>query len=230
MSRIIDILTAIRNGQAYTAEPLSRVEAILKSIANKTPYTAAAQSRHEQLLLAIKNGQTVSGTARTSVEEILFAIANGTLNDWLVGKNLFCETSRFNINASIDTVDLDFPLNRGGNRYTYFMFVKPNTDYTISFGSVSDRLFIAEYYNEVNPFTSITADSVISRLSDNIPKSLTITTGEETKMIGVYYSLNMLPTELKIEIGSTATPYTTYAFLSELESAYVSAANKLKGA
>lgn len=230
MSRIIDILTAIRNGETYTGEPLSRVEAILKAIANKTPYTAAAKSRHEQLLLAIKNGQRVSGTARTRVEEILFAIANGTLNDWIVGKNLFDETSKFNINASINTVTLDFPSNSGGNRYTYFMRVKPNSKYTISFGTVSDRLFIAEYYNEINPLKSITADSTISRLQDDIPKSVTITTGAETKMIGIYYSLDKLPTKFKIEIGSTATPYTSYAFLSDLEEAYYLTAEKLKGA
>lgn len=229
MSRIIDILSAIRNGETFDAPAMSRAEAILQSIANGTAYTDAPMSRFEELLLAIKNRTIASGTPHSRIEEILCAIANGTLNDWLVGKNLFDENSKFNRNASINTADLKFPSNSGGNRYTYFMKVKPNTEYTISFGAVSDRLFIAEFYSEINPFTSITADNAAVRLIDNIPKSLTFMTDSETKMIGIYYSLNVLPTNFKIEIGSTATPYTLYAFESELEEALVATADKLKG-
>lgn len=77
MSRVIDILTAIQNGQTYDKETYSRAEAILKSIANNTAYEQTALSRYEELLLALKNGEATTLVPMARLETILVAIING---------------------------------------------------------------------------------------------------------------------------------------------------------
>jgi hypothetical protein len=237
MSRIIDILTAIRNGENYTGEPLSRVEAILKSIANKTPYTATAQSRHEQLLLAIKNGQTVSGTARTRVEEILFAIANGTLDAYLSGKNLFDEAIWRKRTVVENKTCLEFSgfyqKGTGEKMGTPLLIAEnlPQGTYTVRGKFKKTTLFnalavmnIQNERTEIGQFADNFEQSSITFTTTDFVKRLYLDTGGSAAK--GYCEIE----SLKLEIGSTATPYTSYAFLSELESAYVSAANKLKGA
>lgn len=227
MSRIIDILTAIRNGETYTGEPLSRVEAILKSIANKTPYTATAHSRHEQLLLAIKNGQKVSGTARTRVEEILFAIANGTLDAYLSGKNLFDAEKAFNTGE----------VQEYYKKYTVYTGI-PNENFFVDTNTPQqDRqdgfaLKCAAYDYSRTFYWLYSTDTEIGR---------GVVASDNNGRVSFYWGYdgdNWVDDEvvkehlskMQLTIGSTATPYSTYAFLSELESAYVSVANKLKGA
>lgn len=60
MSRVIDILTAIKNATTYSQPTYSRVEDILKSIANGTEYSGTAQSRYEELLISLKNGEAAT--------------------------------------------------------------------------------------------------------------------------------------------------------------------------
>lgn len=222
MSRVVDILKSIQNKETYNKEALSRAEEILKAICNNTSITMTARSRYETLLLCLKNKTKTTLTPRTRLEEILVAIINGTIDTWITGKNLFDEKSELNINASIGTIRYDFPSNSGGNRHTYFLKVKKNTKYTISFQNVSDRLIVVEYYTDVNPvdMKQIIADKMLIAKSSDIPQVATFETGNEAKVVGIYYSLEKMPKNMKIEIGSTATPYSPYCFLSELEEEY----------
>lgn len=227
MSRIIDILTAIRNGETYTGEPLSRVEAILKSIANKTPYTATARSRHEQLLIAIKNGQTVSGTARTRVEEILFAIANGTIDAYLTGKNLFDAEKAF---ATTETQD-------GYRKYTVYTG-KPNTlFYVNSNADDSERqqsglvLKCAAYDYSATYVWLYNANTVTGKGTVKTDEAGRISFYWDKKTANCTSEVvKMALQKMQLTIGSVETPYTSYAFLSDLEEAYYLTANKLKGA
>ena len=130
------------------------------------------------------------------------------------GKNLFNENSELNVNASVDVTSGAFPNTFGGNRRTYFFKVKPNTAYTFSCNTIGDRLYICEYNQFINPANY----SISNRLfSDNIICNLgtgmseySFTTSSNSKMVGIYYSLNIIPTDIQIEIGNIATDYEPY--------------------
>lgn len=129
MSRIIDILTAIKNGTAYTKNEQSRVEAILSSIANQTEYIGEALSRHEELLNSIKAGTNTTIVPRTRIEEILVAIANGTLSNYLDSKNLFVTEFEY---GSISTSTGNGTASTTKLRNSGIVNVSPNTTYNFS--------------------------------------------------------------------------------------------------
>ena len=130
------------------------------------------------------------------------------------GKNLFNENSELNVNASINVTNGEFPNAYGGNRKMYFFKVKPNTAYTFSCNTIGDRLYICEYNQFINPanYSSsnrILPDNVICNLGTGMSE-YSFTTSSNSKMVGIYYSLNTIPTDIQIEIGNIATDYETY--------------------
>ncbi len=236
MSRIIDILSAIRNGETYDAPALSRAEAILKSIANGTAYTDAPMSRFEELLLAIKNRQTASGTPHSRIEEILFAIANGTLNDWLVGKNLL-DISQFDVQKtssmpSISEVGDNYlsivcPPNKYGHAPTMVMFrtvcknCVAGKTYVLTAISPSEHQYI--YLDGANTTWLFGTARV---LTEEMLDSYVVLYGYNTEqqIEGKICTIS----NIQIELGETATPYTPYSF-EEIEEALIATADKLKG-
>jgi hypothetical protein len=135
-----------------------------------------------------------------------------------VTTNLFDTESDWNINSSCNpnTTPATFPNTSGGNRYTFFFECKPNTSYTISWKTAGDRLFIGGLNTVVNPteYTtpfSLEFDRNIYFISSSIPLSYTFTTNSTEKMIGIWYSLYTLPTDIVIRetIPSIYTDGTT---------------------
>lgn len=226
MSRIIEILSAIRNGETHDALAMSRAESILQSIANGTAYTDEPLSRFEELLLAIKNGETVGETSQTRVEEILSAIANGTLDDYLSGKNLVNIRNYYESkNEEIRIVDEIVYAREVVNALFFKVVIEKNKYYTVTYSLESTvqepstgkwRLFYTDgSYSDIG----LNGTSV---LVDKEVKYLLIYANSGT-------TSDVVLSNLKLEIGSSATPYTPYSF-DELEEALVATADKLKGA
>lgn len=230
MSRGIDILKSIQSGETYNKDALSRAEEILKAICNNTSITMTARSRYETLLLCLKNKTKTTLEPRSRLEEILVAIINGTTNEWLVGKNFFLAkdivseddieiySDRIRINKTQDTFW----------RTTEIPALKPNTTYTLSLkvkGEYTGRIYA--FYGD-----SIYADDL-----QNGSYSKTFNTDENGVVSGDKYRIAIVQNQdsnkdiviagecieiydIKIEQGSTATPYSPYCFLSELEEEY----------
>jgi hypothetical protein len=249
MSRVVEILEAIRNGQTYEGEPLSRVEAILKSISDGSGYTDIPKSRHEELLLAIKNGGAVDLAPRTRIEEILVAVANGTLDEYLSGKNLFDIYNTSNRTQSgvvavtkndaifIETTESQF--GASPRRCALRISCKKNTNYNVSLS--------VKLGNTLNNQTSVmirtganSGDALHTMLlqeTTDIQKvDFSFNSGEYDELY-VWLYLAMTGTEgyqsatysdIKVEVGTAATLYTPYAFKSDLEEAYYLTADKLK--
>lgn len=236
MSRIIDILSAIRNGETFDAPAMSRAEAILQSIANGTAYTDAPMSRFEELLLAIKNGETASGTPQSRIEEILSAIANGTLNDWLVGKNLFNEAKWQEKSVIDDKACLEFKgfyRRETGEKMGNPLLIAenlPQGTYTVSGKFKKTTLF-----NKLAVMNAQNERTEIGEFADNYEKdSITFTTTDMMKYLyvdtGGSEAKGYCEVEsLKLEIGATATSYSPYWATSKLEEALIATADKLKG-
>lgn len=229
MSRAIEILTAIQNGQPYNAEAVSTSEAILKSIANGTEYTDEPMSRFEELLLAVKNGETVSETPQSRIEEILSAIANGTLDEWLLEKNLLAPITTENLTFVEDHMECRLPTQKG-KQYTLSISNlssvggKENTVISLWVNDVHYRALVNTKEGVVNNFAAFTGTGN-DFIYGYTPSQTQANWKEE-----VYASLlTKYLVEPKLEIGTTATPYTPYAF-SELEEALIATSNKLKGA
>ena len=227
MSRTIDILSAIRNGEKYNASASSRAEAILKSIANGTAYTDAPKSRLEELLLAIKNKQTASGTAHSRIEEILFAIASGTIQKYLSGKNLF-DVSKIKSSDVIANKGDGRLVIAGGSYYTRTQATLRELCPLLKAGDTCILKFDTD--SEISSFINVGTEwySGTSKvLTDKMLDDHLILYGFNSK--DEEYGEACTISNIKIELGSTATHYTAYAFKSELEEALVATADKLKG-
>jgi hypothetical protein len=216
---------------------MSRAEAILQSIANGTAYTDEPMSRFEELLLAIKNGVTVSEAPQSRIEEILAAIANGTIDEYLDGKNLF-DISKFDVHKassmpSISEVGDNYlsivcPPNKYGHTPTMVMFKTvckncvAGKTYILTATSPSEHQYI--YLDGANT-TWLFGDSRV--LTEEMLNSYVVLYGYNTEQ--EIESKICTISNVQIELGETATPYTPYAFESELEEALVATADKLKG-
>lgn len=213
-SRTIEILKAIQGGTTYDAEALSRSEAILKAICNNTAYTDPPQSKYEKLLLAIKNGTTVADIPQTRLEEILTAIANGTLEDCLRIKGLlkypYVDTSK-TANGINFTDNKDGTITANGTATGYATFI---LSYNTNFEN-NKTYIIAPTPNIVIQYT----DNGETKWA----RGERIKWQEQFEFERVY---------IQIDNGITVTnqtykPY-IFAITSEIESAYIAAANKLK--
>jgi hypothetical protein len=154
-------------------------------------------------------------TVPTPTQPLQINCNNGVVK---VTTNLFDAESDWNINSSCNpnTTPATFPNTTSGNRYTFFFKCKPNTSYTISWKTAGDRLFIGGLNTVVNPteYTtpfSLEFDRNIYFISSSIPLSYTFTTNSTEKMIGIWYSLYTLPTDIVIRetIPSIYTDGTT---------------------
>lgn len=225
MSRIVEILKAIRNDTAYTGEVLSRVEAILKSISDETEYTDTPKSRYEKLLLAIKNGGAVD-LPRTRIEEILVAIANDTLDNYIVGKNLF-DIARIKSSDVIHNKGDGTLIIAGGSYYTRTKTTLRELCPLLKAGDTCILQFDTDSDMSTFIFPSVEWYSgTVKILTDDILDEHLILYGYHNTEAGRGKECRI--SNLKIEIGTTATPYTPYAFKSELEEAYCLTGEKLK--
>lgn len=236
MSRIIDILTAIKSGTAYTPEAQSRIETILKSIANDTEYTAEAQGRHEELLLAIKNGRGI-------------------------GHNLFNKNDYEELKAKTD--GQEGQIVAAITERTLIFKCKPNTTYSYKKlkGTTFQRYMVAFSQNKPSIGSPIVIASITERTSDDY-YDITFTTTASTNYFCIWYyctgselSQQEMNDSLMVNEGSTSLPYEPYTevkepqtrieeilvaiangtaipttYESELEKAYIEAADKLRGA
>lgn len=130
------------------------------------------------------------------------------------GKNLFDENSELNTNSTMDLTTGTFPGSTGDNKRTFFFKAKPNTTYTFSCDTIGDRLVICEYNRIINPSDYSTSHKITPNIKTFSQASgiseYSFTTSSTTKMVGIYYSLNTLPTNIQIEIGNIATDYEPY--------------------
>lgn len=240
----LDILTAIRNGTAYSGKVLSRSDAILKSIANGTAYTDAPLSRFEEQLLAIKNGETISGTPASRIDEILFAIANGTLNEYLAGKNIIDIHNVSNARAQWVNIEIKdseiFAETQSGevvNRYEIDFNCLKNTDYNCSLKVTLNEVVQNNSWIIINAGEAVTRFQ-LKQVLETQDVSFSFNSGDNTTLslwlylqsekTGKEYQ-SAIYRDIKIEAGTTATLYTPYAFTSDLEEALISTADKLKG-
>lgn len=248
MSRTVDLLNAIKNNTAYADIAQSRIEEILLAIKNNTAYTAEAQSRYEELVLAIKNNTTTTLTAQTSLEELLIAIANGTLDTYLVGRNILDKSKSTNAKIRNETATIGWATEVFNNT-TVLEMLKPNKQYTIKYDveCVSVPEHDADFanslgfllYKDENSASYSAMDSAYLTAGESTTITKTFTTpndltGYQFLMYTNRYTKNgvgvmssMIFSNIKIEVGSTATDYTPYCFGSELETAYYEASNAL---
>ena len=143
-------------------------------------------------------GTTPTIVAYDSEHLIPYADTNGT--------NLFDSSSTWNTSGSVyqgSGGDLSFPYSTGGNKHTYFMLVEPNTTYRIDAEIFGDRLYVGALSDIINPADYTTSNrlnfdrTVTVRNNPTTPSY--ITTRATDKMIGVYYSNQTLPVNLKIQ-------------------------------
>ena len=228
MSRIIEILEAIRNGTPYTGEALSRVEAILKSISDRTEYTDIPKSRHEKLLLAIKNGGASDLLMpRSRVEEILVAVVNRTLDDYLVGKNLF-DISKIKSTKTLKNSGDGTLVIAGGSYYTRTGVTFRELCPLIKAGDTCVLKF--ETASETSTFFYLREEWY-----SGASKVLTDAMLDDKLVIYGYHSAEeaygeeCVISNIKVEFGTKPSQYTPYVFKSEIEEAYCLASDKLKG-
>lgn len=130
------------------------------------------------------------------------------------GKNLFDENSPLNTNKSVEAQNDVFPASSGGNRRTYFYIAKPNTTYTYSCDTSGDRFVLYEFNRIINLDDYTTPNNLYPTKKIIIPPGVlteyTFTTAENTKMVGIYYALNTIPTNIQIEVGNAKTTYKPY--------------------
>lgn len=131
----------------------------------------------------------------------------------ITGKNIFNENSELNTDGTLNLDSGLYPFSVGDNRRTFFFNVKPNTTYTFSCSSIGDRFAVCEYNSIINPsnystYNKLSADRNIYSQANGI-LSYSFTTSSTAKMVGIYYSLNTIPTNIQIEIGNKTTyePY-----------------------
>ena len=129
------------------------------------------------------------------------------------GKNIFNENSPLNTDKSADAINDFFPVNSGGNRRTYFYIAKPNTTYTFSCDTSGDRFVLYEFNRIINLDDYTTSKNLYPTKKIIIQGGVTeytFTTAENTKMVGIYYALNTIPTNIQIEVGNAKTTYEEY--------------------
>lgn len=136
--------------------------------------------------------------------------------------DVFDKNSDMNVNASCAIGSGAFPANIGGDRYTFFFKAKPNTEYKYSnLGIISDRLVISEYNfdfdisNYSGGSNSLTPTNVIFSNQDGVAE-YTFRTAPDTRWVSVYYSLERIPTQIKIEelVATLTKIYTPYPIFS----------------
>ena len=153
-------------------------------------------------------GQTVDGES----------VGDRTGNLFDINSPLLYNASISKLNAEINT-DL-FPYGTGGSRRCIFIPVEPNTTYTFSCRTAGDKLVIATYnqrYTKAQLDLYTTDNCLISdgEIIFDIQKGYTLytfTTPATTNMIGIYYQLNISPTGIMLNEGSTALPYEPYGY------------------
>lgn len=227
MSRVVDILKSIQNKETYNKDALSRAEEILKAICNNTSITMTARSRYETLLLCLKNKTKTTLTPRTRLEEILVAIINGTINTWITGKNLFDE-SKWKDRTIIDGKQClvfsgFFKIVTGEKTGNPIVFAENLAKGTYT---ISGRFKKTVHFNALCGMDEENGREVLAEFADNFEQDAkTFTTTKKYKYLYIetgkesakgYCEID----SLKLEIGSTATPYSPYCFLSELEEEY----------
>ena len=129
-----------------------------------------------------------------------------------IPENLFDENSTWNIHSYINT-DNTFPGPGGRITYrTYFMNVEGSTTYKINMTSCGDRLKIVYYNTNIDPTTYTTSNQVTATgviyspngstgngaITSGENLCMTFTTPDQAKMIGIYYSFDILPTGFTI--------------------------------
>lgn len=217
MSRVVDILKSIQNKETYNKDALSRAEEILKAICNNTSITMTARSRYEALLLCLKNKTKTTITPRTRLEEILVAVINGTIDSWITGKNIIDINNYYiNKNEEIKIIDNKIYAKNVTNAVFIKVDLETNKNYTVSYfmectinePSTGKWRFLYE-----DGTYSAIGLSGSSTLVDRKTKYLLLYTNSGTENDAVI-------SNIKLEQGSTATPYSPYCFLSELEEEY----------
>lgn len=176
--------------------------------------------------------RSYSGTASLNFPIIDGSVSNyriygNTVNGESVGdktRNLFDVYSPLNYNTSISksgpNTPLAFPFTTGGNRHSIFIPVDPNTTYTWSCKTASDRLVIAAYnqrYTKAQLDSYTTNSQLIAdeEIIIDVTKGFTLytfTTSATTNMIGIYYQFNISPTDVMLNEGSAALPYEPYGY------------------
>ena len=105
MSRMVDMLRLIADGQAIETTPYSRVEMLLKAIANQEEYNDPALSRIEALLKTILDQGEYNETPQSEIERVILSIINGEAYEGPISSDLteaFTEASTmFYGNASV---------------------------------------------------------------------------------------------------------------------------------
>lgn len=241
MSRVVDILKSIQNGETYNKDALSRAEEILKAICNNTSITMTARSRYETLLLCLKNKTTTDLTPRTRLEEILVAIINGTINTWITGKNLLNIYDRRNYallgvyadvdNNSIFVEKKDTEFSISVRRCVIKFNCVKNTNYIFT-----GKLKLNNVINNQTGFLIRTGSTygetiatvILNETIDEQSVNFTFNSGDyDVLYLWLYMATGATDeyqsatySDIKIEKGSTATPYSPYCFLSELEEEY----------
>lgn len=223
MSRTIDILSAIRNGEKYNASATSRADAILKSIANGTAYTDAPKSRVEELLLAIKNKKTASVTPQSRIEEILSAIANGTLDEYLSGRNLFDPFKAFHSTEMQD----------GYVKYTIFVGL-PSTPVLVN-SNTSESERQDGFYLKCASYAYDATYAWLYHPTTEVARGIGYT--DENGRLSFYWKSANVETKAVIEhfrkmqvtVGESDVAYTPHFRSSELEEAFIATAIQLKG-
>lgn len=130
------------------------------------------------------------------------------------GKNIFNENSPLNASGTMDVASGLYPISTGANRRSFFFKAKPNTTYTFSCATTGDRFAVNEYNRIINPSDYSTSnkltptDKIYSQTSGI--REYTFTTSITTKMVGIYYALNTIPTNIQIEVGNAKTTYEAY--------------------
>ena len=130
-----------------------------------------------------------------------------------IQENLFDENSTWNIHGYINTDNM-FPSSVGSNTTyrTYFMKVTGLTTYKINMTSCGDRLKVVYYNTTIDPTTYTTSNKVTATgvlyssngdtgngaITSGKNLCMTFTTPRYARVIGIYYSSDILPTGFTI--------------------------------
>ena len=235
MSRIIDILSEIIDGTTYDAPAMSRAEEILKSIANGTSYSRNPLSRYEELLLAIKNGYGIGHNLfdKNNYEELK------AKTDGQAGKIVDSDTERTLVFKCKPNTTYSYKKLKGTTFQRYmvaFSEGKPSIGSPIVIASTTERTS-ADYYDLTFTTTASTNYFCIwyyctgSELSqEEMNDSLMVNEGETSLPYEPYTEIQYPQTRIEEILVSIANGNDTpNAFQSELEAAFIEAADKLKG-
>ena len=194
---------------------IRRTEQFTASANNSYTFTADANAYYISIQYTIdefspETIQLIQGSSAPAVYEHYGYKIPVTIS----GKNLFNASGTYNVNASIGVNDGVFPFSTGGNRYTVFFSVKPDTSYTFSCSAPGDRLCIVEYNSVIDPQNyslqnTLSPDRTIL-LSSNGAQSYTFSTSSNAKSAAIYYSNETSPADIQIEEDIQSTSYEQY--------------------